>query len=329
MTLPLHGSFVDPGYIAVDNAGAVEVSIEGTGELLEALQAADLAVLGIPVGTAVPEAALFGPWLLRYTATDSAGNAAEPGVRRVFIDAACPGMETRCPVTAACSQQGICVPLLSGSTQTGQDTFVPVVDTEAPALMPVLTATSVVVVSAGAGIAALVDTTVIAGTQYSDAGASAQDAVDGNLTAAVSSYGLKAVSTAWPTAQGKPHVVAYRVADAAGNTARAYRRVRVVCAPSERICAGIGGAAQACSVGGICSVALQADRARDSTALPALRLRAPSTVFVEAGSVYAKCPEPRPLALICDQVLPCCLTAVSRSSLCLPRRSCQWLRRCS
>ena len=133
---------------------------------------------------------------------------------------------------------------------------------------------------------------------------------------------VSAVRTDVPTGNAAaggslPYVLAYDVADAAGNRARTvYRRVYVFCRTPEVACFGSGGAARSCSVAGVCgagaaadlllapaalavsvpaaatvaAVAAGAQAASSSTAAaPTLTLLGSSSVRVRAGVPYDRC----------------------------------------
>jgi hypothetical protein len=85
-----------------------------------------------------------------------------------------------------------------------------------------------------------------------DAGATAQDDMDGNLTARVVVSGLQQVDTSRPTAPGSPYLLRYDCTDAAGNSAQpVLRNVSVICPGAELACAGTDGALY-CSTNGYC-----------------------------------------------------------------------------
>ena len=73
-----------------------------------------------------------------------------------------------------------------------------------------------------------------AGTSYSDAGATATDNVDGDITSRISAYGTSLVSSKVPTPAGTPYVVTYDVSDRAGNRALTATRQVIVACPSVR-----------------------------------------------------------------------------------------------
>jgi hypothetical protein len=316
MTVPLRSMFQDPGFYAIDESAGRGLTLAsfGLAALRTALNATSTAALGQPAGGARAGQQIYGPWTLVYRATDGAGNQAEPGLRRVYIDVSCSGVgEYRCSGTADCSQSGLCLPTLPGSRGSGSDSsgtsgganvavqpFVPPVDTHAPVVTPIARASDQLA-SDGAGLA-VVDTYVTVGAVYKDAGAIAFDNIDGNISAHVSSSGLKAVCADALTADAEPYIIRYQVADAAGNVGEAMRRVFVRCAAQERVCAPAGDStAASCSGEGVCGGALPPAPAPVAPP-PSLHLIGPATVYATAGDVYAKCLQPRPLAVVCDLV---------------------------
>ena len=310
LIIPLHGTFSEPGVYTVDgtSTGAVTLTSLGEEALTVALASSDMADLGEEV--TLQGTAIFGPWVISYIAVDPAGNAADPVFRRVYIDASCPGSETRCPDTAACSTSSLCLPSFE-ATNDAVEVYVPPVDTVAPQLTPMLAGEDTLLFNEAGGWL-IAETRVLVGSAYVDSGATADDAVDGNLTASVSQYGVKAVSTAAPTGPSSPFVIQYRVADAAGNESRATRRVHVDCPSSEVVCTDASAnALRFCSVLGICVPTLSTDDTLDTIGAspPRIDLIGPAAVHIPVGTVYSKCSSPRPLPDVCDQV---CLV-----SLCL------------
>ena len=312
--------FREPGFYASDNSGAaVRVSTVGLQTLQAALNSTSDAALRAASQAAGRGAGVYGPWVLAYTPTDEAGNAGEAAQRHVFIDAACPDGEVRCESHGGCSQGGTCFAALLQGSKASAATYTPPVDTQPPKLMPRMKGSDRVLVPASDGGIALVETSIAVGSRHSDAGATAIDAIDGDVSSRVSSYGLKSISTAAPTPASAPYVVRYHVADAAGNAAEAARIVRAVCAASEHICrdgspvspsedgsAAAGDGAPICSEQGLClpASAVSSESAAEP-APPTLRLVGPAEVFVMVGQPYARCPRPRPVALVCDQVRLC------------------------
>ena len=303
MILALHSSFADPGAYAVDagSPNGATVTVIGAQRVVSALATTDVATLGTParnVPGAAADAQLFGPFVISYRAVDGAGNVAVV-TRRVYVDTTCPSQERRCAGTAQCSEGGMCVPQLT-TARPAATPYVPPVDTTPPRLTPRLRGADVVLESSSDGTPLVVESTVSVGAAFFDAGAVAHDNLDGNLTAQVSSLGLRSVTTGAPTRERAPFVVRYRIADAAGNVAEAARLVAVQCPPPERTCVPADGAQLFCSTERICAV--PARRPEGEPALPVLTLRGPAEAYVTAGALYTSCPHPAPVDLVCDRV---------------------------
>lgn len=78
-------------------------------------------------------------------------------------------------------------------------------------------------IRACAGVTGLI-TTVTVGTEYVDAGATAMDNVDKDLTAKISTTLTAEIDTFGPTDPEAPYVVSYDVSDSANNKASTVRR---------------------------------------------------------------------------------------------------------
>jgi hypothetical protein len=180
-------------------------------------------------------------YLISYTAVDTKGNAATPVFRALTIQRRCPLPDFWCPSISTCSVAKIC---LSTSTSTaGSQTpqaaalavssvFIPVVDSTPPSLT--LNGNGVRAITSK-GVVVMIDD-VGWGSPWIDPGATALDAVDGNLTGVVSAFGAGGVSTDRPTPASSSfsYVVQYSVEDRSGNAApAAERRLRVVCPSGE------------------------------------------------------------------------------------------------
>jgi zinc transporter 1/2/3 len=97
--------------------------------------------------------------------------------------------------------------------------------------------------------------TVTYKTVWTDPWASAVDAVDGDLSASIQSFGVGAVDTNVPTAPGREFgfVVEYAVEDKSGNAAPLARRlIRVVCPKGESYCINPDTNQPTCTVSGVC-----------------------------------------------------------------------------
>ena len=303
VTVRWQATYSDPGAYASDAQGTATVTTSGFNSFRRALNSTKQAALG----AAIPGARTYGPWMVRYTATDTAGNTSPTITRQLYIDASCPVGEFRCVDTGACSVSTLCVqglpPALVPQPPATAAPYTPPVDTVPPTLWLNLLPGDINSTQTRRGtplVLQLVTTQLRAGATFVDPGANAIDNVDGNLTAAVSRLGLRSLDTSLPTT-GDPQLIEYRVADAAGNIAVALRAVRVVCAPSERVCARAGGGAAFCSDGGVCLNVAKAQTNR-RTAVVTLQLIGDKIIFLRKGEAYSKCQAERPLDLLCDQV---------------------------
>jgi hypothetical protein len=97
--------------------------------------------------------------------------------------------------------------------------------------------------------------TVAYKSAWKDPGASAVDAVDGDLSTSIQSFGVGAVDASVPTAPGKDFgfVVEYYVEDKSGNAAPLARRlIKVVCPKGESYCINPETNQPTCTVSGAC-----------------------------------------------------------------------------
>ena len=319
ITVPVFEAFVDPGAYAVDTGGGGEATVttQGLAGLGAALFPDSLAALG-PISTG--SVTLHGPFVLAYTAEDAEGNRSPAALRRVFIDASCPGGARRCPDPRVCETLGLCIPGVGGAPHGAAVPYVPPVDTTPPVLSPVLAGDDELLATEDGVVVAL--SPAPGGATYVDAGATAVDDTDGDLSNTITSFGLKALQAAPLVPTATPPVVLYAASDAAGNAARAARRVLVRCTPPERDCAPEG--VVGCSVAGVCVPRVAPPR--PPAALPVMKLSGPREVFVPQGEPYAKCPAKRPVALICDHVRAFLLSAARRECCCLRKQHAAPLR---
>lgn len=159
------------------------------------------------------------------------------------------------------------------------------------------------------------------GTRWTDPGATAHDAVDGNLTDAIQSFGAGAVDTSVPTPQGRDFsfVIEYSVEDRSRNAAPLARRlVRVVCPRSETLCIDPDTGTSTCTVRGVCgapaalTATTRTGRAADAVtttassppsapAPPTISLLAPGPAVVSVGSVYDRCADSAPISAVCER----------------------------
>ena len=317
--------YSDAGVYASDaqTPDSIVVSTTGLRSLRAALNATDVAQLGKSAGNQ-----LYGPWLLRYIATDAAGNAAPAVTRSVYIDVSCPSGEFRCPASGLCSVSTLCVQglpaaLTPAPPATPPAPYTPPVDTTPPTLTLALLPGDRVGSQPLPGTErtmAVVQTTLRAGATYVDPGVTAVDDTDGDISALVSKLGLRALDTSVPTVS-QPQLLEYRVTDAAGNLAAALRAITFACAPGESICDRAGAAgAPFCSKGGVCvRFASASASAQAPRGVVSMALQGAAVAFIEAGTSYAKCQTPRPLDQACDAVRFCyclrCWTCVSLHQL--------------
>ncbi|KAK9816871.1 hypothetical protein WJX72_006349 [[Myrmecia] bisecta] len=145
-------------------------------------------------------------------------------------------------------------------------------------------------------------TIVLVGSSYQDAGATAFDAVDGNLTSQLGTFGAAAVDTSQPTASDHPFIVTYDVTDAAGNAAlTARRRVIVACKLGEKTCISQLDGSLYCSSGGQCLLTVASSSSKVAVAAPTMTLVGPAVVAINQGQPYSKCPVPAPTDQICER----------------------------
>eukprot|EP00854_Cymbomonas_tetramitiformis_P029691 gene29691-biopygen30913 len=204
------------------------------------------------------------PYIITYSASDAAGNAASPVIRSVVVLPACPPPSYICEnitaqlVCASCLDD-VCLCLDSLGELFDEDptvtvqTYKPEMDSTPPLIELLgdgelgITASNVVVMIH----------TVEQYEIFVDPGVSASDAVDGNITAQVSRYGAALVDTS--VVIDEPYVISYSVKDAAGNTAAAVRRHIYVKNPctdlvgvDEKMCGRDGNGNPLCSQAGLC-----------------------------------------------------------------------------
>ncbi|KXZ41637.1 hypothetical protein GPECTOR_350g101 [Gonium pectorale] len=172
------------------------------------------------------------------------------------------------------------------------------------------------------GQAVMLDT-VIVGSNWTDPGATATDATDGNLTSLLQAYGSAAVDTSRPTPPGSAYsyMVEYQVSDLSGNVALPARRlIALVCAPTERNCTDASGL-PSCTRNGMCGSAdlinaldLNSNSTSGSSSLAptgsssltptaaalTLTLVGPREVRVVQGTPYDRCSSQVPKDQPCD-----------------------------
>lgn len=166
---------------------------------------------------------------------------------------------------------------------------------------------------------------------WQDPGATAVDAVDGDLTGSIQSFGAGAVDTSVPTAPGKEfsHVVEYSVQDKSKNAAPMARRlISIVCPGTESYCIDPETGKPTCTSQGICGASTlltvtktQATSAatappgaastssRNSSSAPvaiaptppSVRLLVPGSVQITARGVYDRCADSAVITEVCER----------------------------
>lgn len=261
----------------------------------------------------------------------------------------CASPEKWCPDLLACSVQGLC---LKGFTATGSSsssttststatsssvasttaatpvrTFVPPADTAPPKLVLQGTGRAAVTATGSAVLMANVTWKSV----WSDPGATAVDAVDGDLTASIQSFGAGAVDTSVPTPADKDfsYVVEYYVEDKSKNAAPVARRlIRIVCPGAETYCINPETGKPTCTSMGVCaapallsvSSSLSAATTATSSATaaaarnnasslptptvpvpPSISLLVPGPVQITAGDVYDRCADSAAITELCER----------------------------
>ncbi|KAG2422885.1 hypothetical protein HXX76_015713 [Chlamydomonas incerta] len=231
------------------------------------------------------------PVLVKYTATDKAGNVAQQQRQVAVVDSCTDLGEFRCPSTRACSVFKMCGVVSGGGAGVVSDEYDDgtgsagsfrggtVADVTPPSLSLRVGEDGVAFVTPS-GVAG-VQHTVYMGSTFVDPGATALDEVPApsgkgaptvlDLTADVvtsirdpTGAAVASISTAAPTGNATggaaPFTITYNVADGAGNrAAAAVRLVYVVCRPPEVECPDSDGGSDsfpdlACSTNGVCGV---------------------------------------------------------------------------
>ncbi|KAK3262721.1 hypothetical protein CYMTET_28429, partial [Cymbomonas tetramitiformis] len=280
--------YIDAGATAIDDVdGDVAVRIDG-------LDAVD-------TSSTTPPAA---PFVVRYTAVDTAGNEAMVE-RQVAVISPCATPSALCADTGECSScldTGECTCSLSTvtllpSSEAIVETYVPPEDTDPPQMTLLGDGAQA---RSSRGVAIMVHHLDL-NAAWADPGVQAWDEMDGNLTA--SRYGAMAVDVTRETLPDDPYVITYKVADAVGNEAMVRRHVYVSnpCDDGEAPCSD-----GACSTEGLClGLMLEDVLVEDSSELETatglwIRLRGPETIEVAVGETYTACPPNPALTMICD-----------------------------
>ncbi|KXZ53422.1 hypothetical protein GPECTOR_7g1320 [Gonium pectorale] len=315
LTVAVLESYEDSGAVCSDSA-------EG------ALTDAALLTVGLPLSTeqATPQDT---PALVLYGCADAAGNVAATVVRRVTVYDPCQEQgEATCKDTGACSLAGSCKAsaarssaLKSSSAYEGRapqalrsaavvDRTPPVIAIldPSPAYLPGVDYSTG---PSGTARASGRITWVLANTEFSDPGAMALDAVDGDVSASLARHypAEGPLDTRVPRADSDPYLITYIATDSAGNRAIAFRRVYVVCPQGERVCDAdetIDGTVACSSGGGICGVpgigSGSQFRWQDSNTLPELKLEGDALVAMVADGEggYAPCTRQSGFRDLCD-----------------------------
>ncbi|KAK3236511.1 hypothetical protein CYMTET_53346 [Cymbomonas tetramitiformis] len=261
------------------------------------------------------------PLILQYTATDLAGNQAVMVQREVAVVSPCTPPSYLCDESITAHTCATCDEGLHGNVTCVCLTFLStdfvVTSEEAPEIftnyvieyIPEEDVTPpVITMQQGGGVLAL--TTggalvyihrVLLGETFEDPGAAAWDDIQGNLTASISRFGAAAaMDTSVVTSEDAPHIITYRVSDAAGNEAIPMRRRVYVYSPCGEV--EVPCEDGRCSVDGLC-MSLEIDLEGEEVhvaAPPEIKLMGPANVVLDPGSLYTLCTPSTPLAAMCD-----------------------------
>ena len=266
-----------------------------------------------------------GEYVITYIATDEScdGTPDNSGVcsteetRVITVTSPCEDGEYVCadsstPEDPQCSRFGVCgasfVEVQAESAPA--EVFVAIQDTDPPVLSLTPDEYSTGAERNVAGLLVM-STNWTQGVPYVDAGATAYDAEDGDVTALVSSVGILEVDVSQLTID-LPYVVTYSVSDNAGNAAMvARRRIYVVCRDEDgnqvERCKGDDFDDNTCpGAGGVCGVqAISFDEEEEVEILPPYITPEPPPdglppVEIEEGSPYVMCTPDTPKTQICE-----------------------------
>ncbi|GLI62029.1 hypothetical protein VaNZ11_004606, partial [Volvox africanus] len=159
------------------------------------------------------------------------------------------------------------------------------------------------------GVAVMIDNVEV-GSVWTDPGATAWDANDGDLTAMLQRFGAAAVETSRPTKPGSlySYMVVYQAVDLTGNIAQpATRLVRLVCPTNETYCIDADNL-PACTSNGICgnAMATTSNSITNTTTNtittnpPKLILVGTSVIQIQQGAQYDRCTALMPQVQPCD-----------------------------
>ncbi|KAK3250155.1 hypothetical protein CYMTET_40451 [Cymbomonas tetramitiformis] len=295
-------AYTDLGATANDVVdGNVAVHVEGLGA----------------VDTSTPTPA-DEPFILTYTAQDNSNNSASPVERQVAVVSPCEAPSFLCgetsivdeageEVCATCTVSGgnttcLCLTEVLEEEEEGApvvEEYIPEPDTEPPSItlrgdgqLGVTTDGTMIMIHY-----------VVLNSDFEVPGADAEDAVDGNLTSHVASYGTSTVDSSIATPDDAPYVVSYDVSDAAGNKAVTMRRRVYVLNPcslgefpcDDDLCSENGGLCETLDIE-------YADEDEDEVDTPpVLTLIGSAEVEIEAGYGYTACKGGDLLSSACDQ----------------------------
>ena len=143
---------------------------------------------------------------------------------------------------------------------------------------------------------------VVAGSAYTDPGATATDNVDGNITSRLSTFGLGAVDTTAPNNASDTFLITYDVSDSAGNAAvRGLRGVLVLCRPPRVLCTAGDGTLYCSTSSGLCVQLTPTTSGGAAAVAPTIKLVGQAVLGVPVGSSYLACPTPQPTSVVCDR----------------------------
>ena len=312
--------YADPGATAVDAVdGPVQTRAIGVG-------AVDLAIAGV--------------YTIEYQAVDDTCDDTPDGsgvcvayaVRTVTVTNPCADsgafvcVEDSSPGEPVCSRYGLCNLTFDDSSTQGEgapaEVFVVVQDTESPKITPIVPEAVITSddpsfaqgLSVSAAGTVVVTTIVAQNSLYQDAGATAVDTQDGEVS--TSPFGVGSVDTSrlrYPDDPSpQPFIVTYSASDNAGNEAPVVRRrVYVVCTDDsgavlprcegdDDICPGAGG------VCGVAALSFEEDQERKENEPPTMLPEATvqpdylRSVEINETQPYVPCTPDLPKSVICE-----------------------------
>ena len=296
--LNISAKWVDPGVVAIDQAGIV---LTDSVSKAFPLGPVDTSV----VSPAAPDGSLV-PYVIAYDVTDSAGLKAATVKRRVYVTNPCSGgpagADERICSDGTCSQNTLCAALSIGGTEGPTGPQPPTLILGGPTYLRM---------PAGTTYAACPPNSPL--TLICDRGAKASDPVDGNLSPQViacpdepgggsrfATNGLAGCRSLAAVSNVGVYNVTFSVTNTAGLTATAVRSLVVYaqCATGERLC--LDGVT--CSRAGICISDLDA---------AASQIAGASAADAEAR---ANAPTPPEMTLYTSEVMPTYLSVKQYST---------------